>query len=131
MTNEDRRSFEQQVRASVSKYRARPEDEAPDSRRGFAPSGDTRALRVARSRQAAPAERVAALHALAPSLRNDEAFVTTLLEMAGDTTEAPELRAGVLRLLRQLRFSSVVLNENRARYVGTLRPIVDDPDPTL
>ena len=131
MTDENRRSFEQQVRASVSKYRPRPDEGGLESARGFAPSADERALRVARNRKAAAAERVAALHAAAPSLRNDEAFVLLLLELAGDTTESPELRAGVLRLLRQLRFSSVVLNENRARYIETLRPIMDDPDPTL
>jgi uncharacterized protein (UPF0147 family) len=128
MSNENRRRFEEQVRASVSKYRVRAEEEGLESVPAVTAAAP---LAVAGNRQTPAVERVAALHALAPDYRNDEAFVALLLRLAGDTTEPAELRAGVLRVLRQLRFSSVVLNENRARYVETLRPIVDDPDPTL
>lgn len=126
MSDDKRRNFEKSVRASVAKYS--PTGGLESVRSGGPPVSP---LAVARDRNAAAIERVAALHALAPGQRNDEAFVQTLFDLAGDTSEPPELRSGVLRILRQLRFSSVLLNENRARYIETLRPIIDEPDPTL
>jgi hypothetical protein len=127
MSDDKRRNFEKGVRASVAKYT--PGGASLESARPGGPAVSP--LAVARDRNAPAIERVAALHALAPSQRNDEQFLQTLFELAGNPAESPELRSGVLRILRQLRFSSVLLNENRARYIETLRPLVDDGDPTL
>jgi hypothetical protein len=126
MSDDKRRNFEKSVRASVAKYGPGPGLESVRS--GGPPVSP---LEVARDRNAPATERVAALHALAPAQRNDEAFVRTLFELAGDASEPAELRLGVLRILRQLRFSSVLLNENRAQYIETLRPLVDEADPAL
>ena len=125
MSDDKRRNFEKGVREAVAKY----SPSGLESARRGGPSASP--LAVARDRNAAATERVAALHALAPSQRNDEAFVRTLFELAGNRAEPAELRAGVLRILRQLRFSSVLLNQNRAQYIETLRPLIDESDPTL
>jgi len=134
MSNDDRRNFEKAVRAAVPKYSETPTKGGLESLVTFgaeAVAVETSPLAVARNRNAPPAERAAALHALAPRQRNDEEFVQLLLKLAGDSSEPPELRSGVLRILRQLRFSSVLLNQKRAQLIETLRPIIDDPDPTL
>ncbi len=128
MSDDKRRNFEMGVRAAVSKY-SPTGGNLESARAGGAPA--IAPLDVARNRNAPATERVAALHALAPSQRNDEQFVQTLFALAGDPSESPELRSGVLRILRQLRFSSILLNESRAQYIETLRPLVDETDPTL
>lgn len=131
MSDENRRSFEKQVRAAVHKYSGTRRRRARDASGAEGAGAEVSPLALARDRNAPATERVAALHALAPEQRNDEEFVRVLFDLAADASEAPELRSGVLRILRQLRFSSVLLNERRARYIETLRPIIDDPDPTL
>ena len=125
MSDDKRRNFEKGVREAVSKY-------SPSGLESARPGGPPIApMAVARDRNASATERVAALHALAPRQRNDEEFLRTLFELASNRSESPELRLGILRILRQLRFSSVLLNENRAQYIETLRPIIDESDPTL
>jgi hypothetical protein len=125
MSDDKRRNFEKGVREAVSKYSPSSLESARSGGTPISP------MAVARDRNASATERVAALHALAPSHRNDQQFVQALFELASNTSESPELRAGVLRILRQLRFSSVRLNENRAQYIETLRPLVDESDRTL
>jgi hypothetical protein len=128
MSDDKRRNFEKSVRESVSKY-SRTGGNLESARAGGGPA--IAPLDVARDRSVPAIERAAALHAIAPAQRNDAEFIQTLFGLAGDSSEPAELRSGVLRILRQLRFSSVRLNENRAKYIETLRPLVDEPDPTL
>jgi hypothetical protein len=132
MSNENRRSFETQVRAAVSKFtETRRRGPTPEAFGAEATAAEVSPLAVARDRTAPSADRAAALHALAPTSRNDDEFIQALLSLVGDASEPPDLRAGVLRIIGQLRFSSVRLNERRADLIETLRPLIDEPDLTL
>jgi hypothetical protein len=129
MSNESRRRFDKQVRAELLRYRG-----AEGGRRGLAAEAATSPigpLAVARDTTQPPVARVAALHALAPARRNDDEFVQTLLALVTDPSEPAELRSGVLRIIGQLRFSSVTLNTRRAELIEALRLLIDAPDLTL
>lgn len=132
MSDENRRRFENQVQAELVRYR-----DAERGRRGLeslAPEGPTpemASLGAARDTTQSPVTRVAALHVLAPTHRNDDEFVQTLLALVTDSTQPAALRSGVLRIIGQLRFSSVTLNTRRAELIETLRLLIDAPDLTL
>jgi hypothetical protein len=75
--------------------------------------------------------RMAALYTIGKALDLHPELLNMLLERLADRGEEPTFRLGVLTLLQQARFTTVVLRKRRADFLAALRGLVDDPDPKL
>ncbi|MEM9557200.1 MAG: hypothetical protein AAGC60_23275 [Acidobacteriota bacterium] len=128
MGDENRRRFEKQVQEELQRSIDARRAEPAGGGFGIAAESTVTSLENARDKTRDPIPRVAALHALASGRRNDDEFVQTLLDLVTDQAEPAELRSGVLRIIGQLRFSSVTLNARRPELIDALRSLIDAPD---
>ena len=75
--------------------------------------------------------RASAVYSISTAARTNNDLISMLLRLLGDNTEHARVRRAALRVLKQLSFSSAILNQRRPEYLAALRGVIDSEDTSL
>jgi hypothetical protein len=75
--------------------------------------------------------RASAVYSISTAARTNNDLISMLLRLLGDNTEHARVRRAALRVLKQLSFSSAILNQRRPEYLAALRGVIDTEDTSL
>ncbi len=124
-------------RADYAKFldRSRPEDERLEAARDTGGFQSTEALsqsvQIVRDPSEPPQIRALALSKAGSDIAKSPDLIEMVLGLLKDPAGPVEVRRAALNLLRQMRFTSPVLEMKRPEYMDVLRAIIDDADQVL